>query len=362
MKLDQLVNPDDLQAAINDKLISIRVSPDGHDRILNYTDAAMYTPGAWGNPAVRTCRGLIVDSEDEVIARPWAKFFNHGQAEAGELDMDAPVEVTNKLDGSLGIIHVDANANLRVATRGSFESEQAIHATQWLRKHGGINRFPLHYITALVEIIYPANRIVCDYGDRDELVLLGAVDIESGCYFGPKEAARILGWQHSTTETFAYATLREALASPPRPGAEGLVVRYLDRPHMVKIKQDDYVVLHRIVTGLSERTVWQHMMDGKPLSELLEGLPDELHPWVHEVHDVLTRQTEHRKANAEFYFDKLAPLLGDRPAFAEQAKKVPEYTPYLFQLLDGRDITIPILKTLKPRGDRRAKHTSEATA
>ena len=50
-----------------------------------------------------------------------------------------------------------------------------------------------------------------------------------------------------------------------------------------KIKQDDYVALHRIVTGLSERTVWQHMTDGRPLAELLDGLPDELHTWTRDV-------------------------------------------------------------------------------
>ena len=87
------------------------------------------------------------------------------------------------------------------------------------------------------------------------------------------------------TDTFAYGTLAAALAAPPRPGAEGLVVRYIEQPpqRLVKIKQDDYVALHRIVTGLSERTVWQHMTDGRPLAELLDGLPDELHTWTRDV-------------------------------------------------------------------------------
>lgn len=59
-----------------------------------------------GNPTTRTCRGLIVHSTTgRVLARPWAKFVNHGRPEAETLDLAAPVEVTDKLDGSLGILY-----------------------------------------------------------------------------------------------------------------------------------------------------------------------------------------------------------------------------------------------------------------
>ena len=40
-----------------------------------------------------------------------------------------------------------------------------------------------------------------------------------------------------------YRSLLNALAAPPRPGAEGMCVRYLDQPYIVKIKQEDYVCL-----------------------------------------------------------------------------------------------------------------------
>lgn len=234
MKFDQLVNPDDLRRGIEDRLITVRIAADGQ-RIFNYSDAAIYTPGAWGNPAVRQCRGLIVDPNGGIAARPWGKFFNHGQVEAGALDLDAPVQVTDKLDGSLGILHYSGYGGRRVATRGSFESEQAIHATERLRR--GPAQWPPGF-TPLVEIIYPGNRIVVNYGQRDELVLLGGVWINSGEYVGPQEAAGfIIGWDGGIAETFEYSTLREALAAPPRPGMEGLCVRYLGTSKIVKVKQ-----------------------------------------------------------------------------------------------------------------------------
>ena len=68
--LYDIINPGQLAQGVADKLINARESGDGLT-ILNYTDAAMYTPGAWDNPAVRACRGLIHDAAGTVLARPW---------------------------------------------------------------------------------------------------------------------------------------------------------------------------------------------------------------------------------------------------------------------------------------------------
>lgn len=363
MHINELINPADLERGINDKLINVRESGDGQ-RIYNYGDAALYTPGAWDNPAVRQCRGLITDNAGHIVARPWAKFFNHGQAEAGDLDLDAAVEVTDKLDGSLGIIHRTPGGEVRVATRGSFLSDQAVHATDWLRN----SRFSLANLdtyTPLVEIIYPTNRIVCDYGDADELRLIGGVVTETGDYLSPLATADLIGWQGKVTRVFDYSTLREALAAPPRDGAEGLCVRYLNRPHIVKIKQDDYVALHRIVTGLSERTVWQHLMDAKPITDLLGPLPDELHTWVLDVADELNLEADLILATAEDVHDRIRctiPAEFTRREYAEATAEHPHLRPWLFNLLDGVDPRPSILKTLKPAGDTRAKTITEATA
>lgn len=361
--LFDLVTLADYKAGIDEKLITVREDGAGLT-ILNYSDAALYTPGAWDNPAVRTCRGLIVDEDWRIVARPWAKFFNHGQAEAGRLDMDAPVEVTDKMDGSLGIIHRNLAGDLTVATRGSFQSDQAVHATAILRERYG-NLENVDTVTPLVEIIYPGNRIVCDYGDLNDLVLLGGVEIQTGTYLSPTETAGRVAWNGPTVDTFPYATLEDALAAKPRPGAEGLCVRYLHEPRIVKIKQDDYVALHRIVTGLSERTVWEHMSEGRSLDDLLAPLPDELHDWTREVWDRLAADTARLRQASEVAHLTILANLPDgwtRGDYAAIAKKHSGLTPWLFNLLDGRDPTDKILRTLKPAGDTRAKAYSEAVA
>lgn len=359
-----LFTEEDLAAGLDAKLIVRRESGTGL-AIYNYTDAAMWTAGSWGNPAVRQCRGLIVDaSTGEVVARPWGKFFNHGQPEAGELDLEAPVEVTDKLDGSLGIIYRDADGALKVATRGSFTSEQAVHATRTLQLRYRDFR-GWYRITPLVEIIYPANRVVCDYRDWDDLVLLGAVGVDSGVYHSPYAVRAALGWPGPVAGVMGYQTLRDALAAPPRPGAEGMCVRYLREDRIVKIKQDDYIALHRIVTGLSEKTVWESIAAGQQVTDVLAGLPDELHAWVRDVWDRMTAQADAIHNMATAAHDAILRELPDgwaRRDYAERAKALPSVTPYLFQLLDGRDPRPGIHKTLKPAGDTRYRVMSEDVA
>lgn len=353
----------DFDASVEAKLINVREDGAGL-RILNYSDAAMYTPGSWTSAAVRQCRGLIVDGAGNVVARPWSKFFNHGQEEAGELDLTAPVEVTDKMDGSLGIIHRDTNGQPRVASRGSFESDQAIHATAILRERyaGLVN---LEEVTPLVEIVYPDNRIVVDYGDLDDLILLGGVDIATGQYVGPNQTRLEVGWTGPVTKVFEYATLRDALAADPRPGMEGLCVRRLDQNHIVKIKQNEYVRLHRIVAGLSEKSVWEHMSEGKPLEAMLGELPDELHDWTRNVWGDLSDRMDDLYATAErmhgFILDDL-PEGWTRRDYAMEAQRHPEVRPYLFNILDGRDPRPGILRTLKPFGNTHARAISEAVA
>lgn len=274
-------------------------------RIANYTEAAVFDK-EW-NDVTRQCRGLIFHARTgEVIARPFKKFFNHNESTAPTIGLHAPVNVTDKMDGSLGILYWSPEHRWAVATRGSFDSPQARHATavfqaryeNYMGASWGFN--PPKGITYLFEIVYPENRIVVDYGQTDDLVLLGAVDIASGRSIAPEAIQRSSNpWPGPVAETFTFNTYSQALAAPPRPGKEGYVVHDLGTDERVKIKQTDYVILHRLVTGLTARRVHEAMLDGQELDEFIAPLPDEFHDWVRQVAGRIEDEVRESKSAVE---------------------------------------------------------------
>ncbi|GIE83928.1 RNA ligase [Actinoplanes regularis] len=352
--LHDVFDPVELTSAVENGLIRTQRHPRLPFTIYNYTEACQYS-GAW-SPVTLACRGLIVDGSGKVVARPLSKFFNHTESQAPVLDPVAKVTVTDKADGSLGILYHDGSG-FAVATRGSFASEQAVHATEILRTRYA-SFVPPEGLTVLVEIIYPDNRIVVDYQGLDDLVLLGAVEIATGRSHGP---SAVPDWPGPVVETFGYATLAEALAASPRDGKEGLVVHFTEADQRVKIKYADYVRLHRLVTGLTPRTVWDLLAHGESLDALLEPLPDEFHVWARGIAAELTAAVDARAAAIETAYAEIIaglPAGFSRKEFALAAVRGP-YRAELFQRLDGHDYRPGLWQRVRPSGDKPAGEGAE---
>lgn len=338
--------------------------------IFNYAEEVQYR-NKW-NKITLACRGLILDTvTGEVIARPWEKFFNFGQRD-NRIDSDAPVEVADKMDGSLGILYRQPNGKYAIATRGSFASEQALHATELLyakyptvmAAYTGINgdsefSKQVNEWTFLFEIIYPENRIVCNYGDMDDLVMLGAVHKEHGFYQGPDVAAAMLCWSGPVTETWQYKSFVDALSFPDRQGKEGVVIR--SGRNIVKLKQADYVELHRIVTNLSPKTIWEMLSRGQTVVDICSNIPDEFHGYVEDIGNDLLSKFADIKYQAKVAYQhghQVAVAKANnsldghvsRRAFAEEFKKFKNPS-LLFSIHDGKPIDDAIWKMVKPRGD-----------
>ena len=314
-------------------------------KIINYTEKAQYD-NEWNNVTAQ-CRGLIVNSEGTIIARPFDKFLNYGQNPSDSLLMDERVVVTDKMDGSLGILW-DYKGEQGIATRGSFTSEQAIHATKlWKEKYG----FRISSCwTYLFEIVYPQNRIVLDYGDMDELVLLGVRDIEEGSVLLPNE---VVTWRGPRAQTFSYETFREALEAPQRPNAEGFVVYFPDQDYRIKLKQDDYVALHKIVTGLTERRIWENLVQGQTLIDMIEIIPDEWHPWLKRVYNGLMFEFAGIKQKVSRQYLEVVselPIGFTQKDFALKVKDM-DYSGMLFSIHKGNDINPAIWKLIKPSAE-----------
>lgn len=123
-----------------------------HDlTIWNYSPKVQYDR-LWDEITLQ-CRGLVTNSEGEIIARPFKKFFNYEEylENAPEMIPNESFEIFDKMDGSLGILFNYKNDWI-MATRGSFTSDQAVKGFEMLKKYD-YERLLDDY-TYLFEIIY----------------------------------------------------------------------------------------------------------------------------------------------------------------------------------------------------------------
>ena len=384
--LGDLVDAALLADAVDRGLVSVRA--EGPLRIFNYTPKATYDR-VW-NQATLTCRGLIVDDADRVVARPFPKFFGPSEPDAPPVPEGRPMVVTEKLDGSLGIAYHHPDGGIRLATRGSLSSDQAVEATNiWHEKYAGV-RFG-HGVTPLFEIIYPANRIVTDYGDMRDLVLLAIIDVATGAdlplavidWPGPRAARHDFG---------SLAALVDHVSAGEESAREGFVVRFdtgPDRPHVrLKLKFPAYVVTHRMLTGLTAARVWEIVAVADavqrglnrrtaatrlrlapdvvdtlfdrapdPAGSVRADLPEEFWPW----YDACVAEF---RADADTLIDRYESLVarargesapGDARAFAEAVMRLSAEADLssgpMFAIARGRpDAYAPIWTQLRPHG------------
>lgn len=179
-----------------------------------------------------------------------------------------------KLDGSLGILYW-LNDEPFIATRGSFDSVQARWASAQLRTQYA---HALPHLdrsqTYLFEIIYPDNRVVVNYGNRAELVLLAQLDTATGA-----EADMLPAIGFPLVRQFHGLTDLTRLRAVHLDNAEGFVLRYRSGLR-VKVKFAEYVRLHRLMTDVSSRVIWDYLATDQPFDALLERVPDEFYDWV----------------------------------------------------------------------------------
>ncbi len=254
-ELGDVCDPSLVDEAVGAGLVSVQT--DGRLRILNYTARATYSR-SW-NEATVACRGLILDGDDRVVARPFPKFFGPSEPDAPAIPSGQPMEITAKLDGSLGIAYTHPEGGVRLATRGSLTSHQAIEATRiWHEKYRHIV-IP-EGVTPLFEIIYPDNRVVLDYGDMRDLVLIALIDIETGADIETND----LDWPGPRADTASFADFEALVAHIVAAGEtdrEGYVARFAadeTAPHIrFKLKFPSYVAAHRVVFGLTSSRVWE---------------------------------------------------------------------------------------------------------
>lgn len=318
-----MISLQELEKYYEDGLLIKQTHPTKDLTIWNYSQKVQYEK-LWDEITLQ-CRGLVTNSEGTIIARPFKKFFN-----LEELDSlpNGEFKIYEKLDGSLGILfyyeekltdekryNIWFNNNYEtgmerffdpnnlpnfddtyyeptpktkgewiLASRGSFTSEQSIKGSEILKKHN-LESLQTGY-TYLFEIIYPDNRIVVNYGTEEKLILIGINHNMVDDFEMPLEYCDelISGTNFEIVKSYNLGDNIESLKNTISDNDEGYVLKFNTRPiTRIKIKGEEYVRLHRIITNISNRDIWEYLKNNKPLDEILEKVPDEFYDWVKET-------------------------------------------------------------------------------
>lgn len=302
-------------------------------------------------PETRLCRGLVATEAGQIVSRPFPKFFNAG--EEGPLPtLPFPPVVYEKLDGSLIVVSQHEGQRI-VSSRAAMDNPHTRAAEailgDWMPRPGW---------TYCFELIHPDMRIVCDYGDRRDLVLLGCIETATGweqplwlCDDWPVHARQhYLGWPFDPEQHAA-------------PNHEGFVLHWpasWDLPGglRVKVKFAEYLRLHRLLTGVTPRVIWEHLRDGKPVETLYENVPDEFYDWVRGQAVTLLQAHANVACKAVQRYNQMREF----PSRAEQARELADdpHRAIVFHLLDGKDANRLIWEMVKPGPAKAFWNSAEA--
>lgn len=338
--------------------------------IYNYSQSTQYE--AHWDAVTLSCRGVITDDlTGMVIVKPFSKFFNYE-----EVPNEVPwttseyVYIQEKMDGSLGILF-NYKGEWILSTRGSFTSEQAIRGMQILQAKYDLAEFEPS-IAYICEIIYPENRIVVNYNE-EKIIFLGVVANESyggwvkteetelnwataNAYFKMSgiEAEDIVPTKQIFSKDMGHELYKELKALNEK-NKEGYVLRFYPSNTRVKIKFEDYIALHRILTNVSSYDIWENLMKfGKLPESMLTDVPDEFYGWV--------RATE-KRINEDFhrtYVYHLATvssimrdgMLTQKELALRFMKLTGVNHAVLFGIASGKDVSEKVWKMVKPNYEK----------
>ena len=322
---------------IDEKYVMEKKHPTEELFIYNYTAKTQYDR-IWNECTIQS-RGLILNADGEPVARPFPKFFNLGEIENQHIPNE-PFEVYEKMDGSLGILYW-WNDKAHIATRGSFNSEQAVKATEMLYMTYAHTLARLDKkLTYLFEIIYPENRIVVDYGKEEKLVLLAIIDNKTGAELPLEDVGFPIVKRYDGVHDL---TKLKALEEDNK---EGFVVKFKSG-YRLKVKFEEYVRIHKIITQVSSVSIWEYLKTGQALDEILERVPDEFYEWVRATKNQLLADYQEIEQQAKQDF-KTFDTRKETAMYFQTCK----YPRVMFAMLDGKAYDQFIWRMLRPTYER----------
>ena len=145
------------------------------------------------------------------------------------------------------------------------------------------------------------------------------------------------------------------LKATVRDNFEGFVVYWPEENFRLKVKLDEYLRLHKVLTGVSARTIWQALKNGDSLEAWIENVPDEFAEFIRATSRELTTKFDEIAIKVKRdYATIMASFNGfaypDRKQFAMEALKYKDKD-ILFLMFDERDWHDRVWKQVYPEAE-----------
>lgn len=317
--------------------------------IWNYSEKTQFDD-LW-NPITLRTRALVTDLEGNEVNNPIPKFFNYTETRgkyAG--DYKKSMKIYTKYDGSY-IQIFRYNGEVIITSRGSFASDQVKMVDEI--------DFDFNLIeegkTYCFELIHPDNRIVVDYQGKKELVLLAVRNLS-----GSEDNLEDYTDKFSIAKLYPFEIRKfkdiKKLADLNIKNEEGFVVLF-ENGERCKVKFEEYLILHRLLSNITTISIWSLLKEGKDLDNIyLSKIPDEFYVKIHAYKKKLWLDYNSLHSRACSLMENLHESgNGDYPErkqFAEWVKKQENIIqPILFTLYDNKNTNDLIWKLIKPKNE-----------
>lgn len=223
----------------------------------------------------RECRGLIFSPEGKIISRRLHKFFNMNERQETDeknIDWSQPHFLLEKLDGSM-ITPLDLPSGLEWGTKMGV-TDIGYQCKQYVKKNTQYIDFARFWIkdgyTPIFEYMSPSNRVVIEH-HTDKLTLLAIRHNLSGGYVPYEQLVKTCLFYNIPIVSPVSMSLLDIRTQED---TEGVVVRFNDG-HMVKVKTDWYVRIHKAKDNL--------LFEKNVIKLILEEKLDDILPWLPEA-------------------------------------------------------------------------------
>lgn len=232
------------------------------------------------------CRSVVINLEkEEIVIAPFRKFRNLNECPENDIKVVTEeiknaksVEITNKLDGSMQCVHwydgkIFMTGSQALSLEKSWRLADGFKMLDGRNKCMALNNPNLTFI---YEYISLADAHVVKYTKEQEgLYLIGIRDVTTGKQFPYKkvqEYATRYGVPMTEIYDKSFSEIIEEVKTIKSEEQEGFVVN-IDG-HMIKVKGDDYIKIHRVLSQISSINLIIESVAENKVDDLIGKVPE----------------------------------------------------------------------------------------